>query len=237
MASVSAYLRQNVLGLVAIFLALNAGAYAVTTSGDETGKTVFNQDLGNASVDSRVLAEGAVAGPDIHSAAVGPKKLKLDQLVKYLQTRVNAQCADGETVQGILADGSVLCAADDVNPGTITGVTTSGGLTGGGTAGSVNVGVDPSVIQQRVTGTCSGNQAVQSVGQTGGVGCQAIAAKRPRRRRPDRHVSEPDPGQRVDRRGQPVHQQPSGRRRRNPDAAQPRQRSRPGRCRQRPAAV
>ena len=176
MASLSEYLRQNVLGLVAIFLALNAGAYAVTTTDEDSAKTVFNQDLANSSVDSRVLAEGAVEGPDIHAAAVGPKKMKLDKLVKYLQTRVNAQCADDQSMQGILADGSVLCADDQVNPGTITGVTTSGGLTGGGTSGTVDVGVDPSVIQQRVAGTCSGNEAVQSVGQNGGVGCQAITA-------------------------------------------------------------
>ena len=32
MASVSRYLRQNILGLVAIFLALNAGAYAITVT-------------------------------------------------------------------------------------------------------------------------------------------------------------------------------------------------------------
>ena len=176
MASVSGYFRQNVLGLVAIFLALNAGAYAVTTSDTDSAKTVFNQDLANSSVDSRVLAAGAVGGPDIHSAAVGPKKLKLDKLVKYLQTRVNAQCPDGQTVQGILADGSVLCAVDDVNPGTITGVTTSGGLTGGGTSGSVALGIDPAAIQNRVTGTCSGVQMLQSVNQNGTVGCQAIPA-------------------------------------------------------------
>ena len=44
MVSVSRYLRDNVLGLVAIFLALNAGAYAITSA---QGKQVFNQDLGN----------------------------------------------------------------------------------------------------------------------------------------------------------------------------------------------
>ncbi len=76
MAAVSGYLRQNVLGLVAIFLALNAGAYAVTTTGQDSAKTVFNQDLANSAVDSRVLAAGAVAGSDIQAAAVGPKKIK-----------------------------------------------------------------------------------------------------------------------------------------------------------------
>jgi hypothetical protein len=170
--SVSSYLRQNVLGVVAIFLALNAGAYAVTTNDAGSAKTVFNQDLGNSSVDSRVIADGGVEGIDIHSAAVGPKKLKLDQLVKYLQTRVNATCAQGQTIQGILADGSVICADDQVNAGTITGIATSGGLTGGGTAGDVSLGIDLSAIQRRVAGSCTGTNAVQSVAQDGTVVCQ-----------------------------------------------------------------
>jgi hypothetical protein len=162
MGSVSRYLRQNVLGLVAIFFALNAGAYAITT----------NSDLATGSVDSRALAAGAVQGPDIHSAAVGPKKIKLDKLVKYLQTRVNGACPDGQLVQSIAADGSVICAA--AGAGTITGISTSGGLTGGGDSGDIALGTNPSVIQNRISGTCSGLEIMQSVNQNGSVGCQAI---------------------------------------------------------------
>lgn len=173
-SSVSRYLRQNVLGLVAIFLALNAGAYAVTISEDGAAKTIFNQDLANSSVDGRVLASGAVAGPDIQAAAVGPKKMKLDKLVKYLQTRVNGACPESQLVQSIAADGSVVCAP--AGAGTITGGSASSGLTGGGDQGDVALGIDPSVVQSRITDSCSGNEAVQSVGENGGVGCQAITA-------------------------------------------------------------
>jgi hypothetical protein len=165
MASVGAYLRGNVLGLVAIFLALTGGAYAVTH------KRVTNSELATGSVDTRTLASGAVAGPDIHSAAVGPKKLKLEKLVKYLQTRVNGECPQGQTVQGILADGSVLCVEEGA--GTITGVTTSGGLTGGGTSGNVALGTDPTVLQSRVNDDCTGTDAVQAINQDGSVDCQA----------------------------------------------------------------
>jgi hypothetical protein len=168
MASVFAYLRRNVLGVVGIFLALTGGAYAVSS------KQVVNSDLASGSVDTRTLASGAVAGPDIHSAAVGPKKMKLDKLVKYLQTRVNGECPQGQSVQGILADGSVLCV--DEGAGTITGVTTSGGLTGGGNAGSVALGSDPSVLQSRVSDDCTGTDAVQAINQDGSVDCQATGA-------------------------------------------------------------
>jgi hypothetical protein len=168
---VSAYLRGNVLGLVAIFFALTGGAYAVSR---EPAKLVVNSDLATGSVDTRALASGAVAGPDIHSAAVGPKKIKLDKLVKYLQTRVNGACPANQLVQGIAADGSVACAP--AGSGTVTGVSTSGGLTGGGNSGDIALGVDPTAIQRRVTGTCSGNDSVQSVDQDGTVGCSSLPA-------------------------------------------------------------
>jgi hypothetical protein len=165
MASVSRYLRQNVLGLVAIFLALSGGAYAAVTT---------NSDLATGAVDSRVLAAGAVEGPDIHSASVGPKKMKLDKLEKWLQTRVSGSCGQGETVQGIMADGSVICAPDQTGSGDITGVTTSGGLTGGASSGDVALGVDSSVIQSRVGGTCTGVNSIQSVAANGTVACSSI---------------------------------------------------------------
>jgi hypothetical protein len=38
------------------------------------------------------------------------------------------------------------------------------------------LGIDPSVVQNRVSGSCSGTQMLQSVNQNGTVGCNAIAA-------------------------------------------------------------
>ena len=210
------------------FLALTGGAYAVTS------KQIGNDELGTGSVDTRTLASGAVTGPKIHSAAVGPKKIKLDKLVKYLQTRVNGECPAGESVAGILADGSAhlrarsgqrrhdhrrhhqrrphgrrhrpamsgigvdpsaiqsrvtgSCSAGNViqeinedgtvtceqtGTGTVTSVGSGFGLTGGPITGSGSIAADPTVLQQRVSGTCGGSTAVQSVSQAGGVSCSA----------------------------------------------------------------
>jgi hypothetical protein len=175
MGSISAYLRRNVLGLVAIFLALNAGAYAITSDEGAAPRVIDNQGLRTGSVDSRVLATNAVTTPDIAPRTVGPRKIKLDNLVRYLRNEANLSCPSGEVVQSVSPDGHVTCTPAGGN-GTITGISTSGGLTGGGSAGDVALGVDPSQIQSRVTGSCSGNEAVQSVGQGGGVGCGAIDA-------------------------------------------------------------
>jgi hypothetical protein len=171
MRTASGYLRENVLAVTAIFLALNAGAYAVTTEPAAPAKQLLNADLATGSVDSRVLASGAVEGRNIQAAAVGPKKMKLDQLTKFLQTRVNGECQAGETVQGVLADGGVTCGAQAT--GTISGISTSGGLTGGGTSGALDIGTDPTVLQSRVDDACAGANAIQAVNEDGSVTCQA----------------------------------------------------------------
>jgi hypothetical protein len=58
-------------------------------------------------------------------------------------------------------------------PGDITGVTTSGGLTGGASAGEVALGVDSAVLQRRVGTACPAGQAIRSINQDGTVACQA----------------------------------------------------------------
>jgi hypothetical protein len=162
----SRFFRRNALGLVALFLVLSSGAYAVSKT------QITNSDLASGAVDTRTLAAGAVGGKELEKQAVGPDQLKLDKLAKYLQTRVNGTCADGQKIQGILADGSVLCVDDGVNPGSITGITTSGGVTGGGSSGNVNLGLDPAAVQSRISGSCPGSQAIDSVAQNGTVSCK-----------------------------------------------------------------
>ena len=55
-------------------------------------------------------------------------------------------------------------------------VSAGAGLTGGGSialGGSGTLSVDPTVVQSRVTGTCSAGSAVSSINQDGAVGCQS----------------------------------------------------------------
>jgi hypothetical protein len=162
----SRFLRRNAINLVALFLVLTSGAYAYSKA------RVTNVDLASGAVDTRTLAAGAVREKNFANGAVDSTKLKLDKLSKYVQTRITGTCPGGQKIQGILVDGNVLCVDDGVNPGSITGITTSGGLTGGGTSGGVELGLNPAAVQSRITGNCPANQAIDSVAQNGTVACK-----------------------------------------------------------------
>ncbi len=96
-----------------------------------------------------------------------------------IQRRVSGSCSSSEYIYQVNADGTVLCATDDVgSDGDITAVTTApgSGLDGGATSGAVALTVDTTEIQARVTGTCGANQAVQSVNANGTVNCVNVLA-------------------------------------------------------------
>jgi hypothetical protein len=69
---------------------------------------------------------------------------------------------------GAVTDGQLAHSSLTISPGT--------GLTGGGPValgGSGTLSVDPSAVQDRVTGTCSSGSALDQINQDGTVGCQS----------------------------------------------------------------
>jgi hypothetical protein len=90
-----------------------------------------------------------------------------------LQMRVTGTCAVGTYVRAIDSAGAVTCGTDANSGGTVTSVATGFGLTGGPITGTGTVAADPTVLQRRVSGSCSANTAVQSVAQDGTVSCSA----------------------------------------------------------------
>jgi hypothetical protein len=121
------------------------------------------------------LAAGSVGSAAFAPDAVAPAAADSQRLGGLLPTSfqklVTGECTGNDAIQAIAAAGTVICQPT----GTITGVTASGGLTGGGSSGSVSIGVDSAQIQSRVTGACAAATAMRSIGQDGSVTCGATA--------------------------------------------------------------
>jgi hypothetical protein len=111
---IGAYLRHNVLGLVAIFLALSAGAYAV-------------QKAPKNSVVSKSIKDGKVKSADIGDGEVGSVDLAADALSWSALQGVPAGFADG---------------SDANSGGTVTSVGSGAGLTGGPITGTGSIRLD-----------------------------------------------------------------------------------------------
>ena len=88
-----------------------------------------------------------------------------------LQRRVTGVCASGQAIRQVAQDGTVTCQAAGGGGGTVTQVDTGFGLAGGPITSSGTVSVDDTAVQRRVTGSCSGSQAVQSINAAGTVSC------------------------------------------------------------------
>jgi hypothetical protein len=105
-SSLSNYLRSNVLGLVAIFLSLTAGAYAVATA---PKNSVVSSSIKNGQVKTRDLADSAVS-----AAKVKPNALTGAQINESTLTGVDAATLGGSEPSTFPSQLS------DVNQGTLS---------------------------------------------------------------------------------------------------------------------
>jgi hypothetical protein len=110
----------------------------------------------------------AVGGGIVGVGTIGDVSLSVDSSV--IQSRVSGTCGPAQAMSGIGANGTVTCSDT-----AITGMSPGTGLLGGGSGGDVSLSVDPSVVQTRVSGTCSATQAMNSIGEDGTVICSDTA--------------------------------------------------------------
>src|SRR5437588_2217462 len=109
-ARVVFYLRQNVLGLVAIFIALGGSAYAV---GNLPRNSVGTKQIKNGAVTGRKVANSTLTGKNIKLSTLGPvpNAAGLGGLgAAGYQLRVSGACTGGAISQ-VNQNGSVGCAA------------------------------------------------------------------------------------------------------------------------------
>ncbi|MEW5853830.1 MAG: hypothetical protein AB2A00_33955 [Myxococcota bacterium] len=82
-------------------------------------------------------------------------------------------CPEGQFAVGFDdATGDLLCDVG-TSEADITSVTAGSGLLGGGASGALTLGVDPTVVQARVSGACAAGFAVSSIDEAGQVACEA----------------------------------------------------------------
>lgn len=145
-------------------LGSSTGAYSTLTPTQEITAVPFAmlaRSVAANGVASAAIVDGSVGSADINSAQI--------------QRRVGAGCTASQAVRQINADGSVLCeTVAGAAGGDITSVTTSTGLSGGAQSGDVNLAVNFSQVQARVSGSCQPGFQLRGVNQDGSLRCEFV---------------------------------------------------------------
>jgi hypothetical protein len=170
------HVRSQGVAYVALFVALGGTALA---AGVLPPNSVGTKQLRNGAVTGRKVAKHSLTGANINLSKLGtvPSAARLGgRLPAGWQRLVSGSCLGNGAIAKINSDGSVACQA--AGTGTLTGVggASGSGITGGGTSGSVTLGIDPTILQHRLIGGCQSGQAITSVAQDGTPSCQAFGS-------------------------------------------------------------
>ena len=130
------YLRANILGLVAIFLALTAGAYAIDVAPRN-------------SVTSKSVRNGAIKRVDLARKSVDGAKV-LDRSL------TGADVADDSLTGADIAEASLAISGDGNSGGTVTSITAGGGLEGGTITSAGAIGLRQCPASQLLKSTGDG---------------------------------------------------------------------------------
>jgi hypothetical protein len=115
-ARTRSHLRNNVIGYVALFLALNGTAYAVVAVAPKN--SVATKSIRNGAITAAKLRNGAVTTAKFAPSAVAPSARSASDAQRLggtapadFQHRVTGSCSGDETIQAIDASGTVTCVS------------------------------------------------------------------------------------------------------------------------------
>ncbi|AVP97442.1 hypothetical protein C7S18_09640 [Ahniella affigens] len=138
----------------------------------------FAASIAPNTVGSTQIIDGNVQTPDIGFQAVNADKVD----PSTVQLRVSGTCPSGSSINAIEQGGTVTCETDD-SGSSITGVTAGTGLSGGGTTGTITLGIanggvgsaqtNVNQVQVRVNGFCIPGNSIRAIANDGSVTCEA----------------------------------------------------------------
>lgn len=160
------------------------GAVAAGKIGADAVGTI---ELLDGSVASADIADAGIGAADIAPGAVGTATLQVgavftpqiaDNAVTSAKVAANT-VSGGHILDGAITGADIAASTIDASrlsftPGDITAVTAQAGLTGGGTAGGVALGIDFAAVQARVTGSCLVGQYFRGIAANGSVICEPV---------------------------------------------------------------
>ena len=142
----------------------------ITKVNEDGTVTCVDDNTGLSSVTTADIVDGAVTSAKIATGAVGSNAINSTQV----QRRVAGNCAVGQFITAVNADGTVSCAND--NSG-LSSVTTADIIDGAVTSAKIAAGavgsnaINSTQVQKRVTGSCIYPEYVTSISQIGAVVC------------------------------------------------------------------
>jgi hypothetical protein len=108
------HLRANVIGYLALFLAMTGGAYAATIA---PKNSVATSSIMNGAVTAKKIHDGAVTTAKFDASAVAPNALNANNADRLggtnaadYQQRVTGSCDKGKAIASVGAAGDVSCA-------------------------------------------------------------------------------------------------------------------------------
>lgn len=166
------HIRGNLVGYLALFVALGGTAVAATAL---PANSVGTKQLKAAAVTGPKVAKNTLTGANINESTLGmvPNAAKLGGLASNAyQRRIGTACVSGQAMTAIDATGSPTCQAY----GTVNSVTPGTGLTNTGNSTDPILNVDSSVFQKKLVSGCDSGHAITNVGSDGSVTCQSFGS-------------------------------------------------------------
>jgi hypothetical protein len=168
------HIRGNLVGYLALFVALGGTAVAATSL---PANSVGTKQLKNGAVTGAKVAKNTLTGANINESTLGtvPNTTKLGGLsASAYQRRIGTACSGGQAMTAVDATGSPTCQS--FGQGTVTSIGAGMGLTNSGTSSDPVLNVDSSVFQKRPISGCSSGSALTALGSDGSVTCQSFGS-------------------------------------------------------------